>query len=118
MGNPICHVELLTEDITKARKFYQDLFDWKFDDIPDKGYIAINLGAGLGGGMMKNPDQGASSHWMPYVLVEDVEASTKKAESLGAKVHRDVTEVPGEGRLSLIMDPTGAVLGLWELTSQ
>jgi predicted enzyme related to lactoylglutathione lyase len=48
------------------------------------------------------------------VLVEDVEAATNKARSLGATVMKDVTEVPGMGRFSIIADPTGAVLGLWQ----
>ena len=37
-----------------------------------------------------------------------------KARSLGAKVMKDVTEVMGAGWLSIIVDPTGAALGLWQ----
>jgi hypothetical protein len=39
---------------------------------------------------------------------------TEKAKSLGAQVKRDVTEVPGMGWFSIIVDPTGAPLGLWQ----
>jgi len=46
------------------------------------------------------------------VEVDDIEAATKKAKSLGAVVRKDVTEVMGAGGLSIIVDPTGAVLGL------
>ena len=46
--------------------------------------------------------------------VDDVKASTAKAKSLGAQVMRDVTEVPGMGWFSIIADPTGAHLGLWQ----
>jgi predicted enzyme related to lactoylglutathione lyase len=114
MGNPFCHVELLTLDVAKAKKFYKDLFDWKLQDMPDMGYTMIDVGEGTGGGMMKNPVPGTPSHWMAYVLVEDAAASTKKAKSLGAKIHKEVTEVPGYGWLSVITDPTGATLGLWQ----
>jgi predicted enzyme related to lactoylglutathione lyase len=48
------------------------------------------------------------------VLVDDIEAATKKAKSLGAKVMKDVTEVMDMGWLSIISDPTGAMLGLWK----
>jgi predicted enzyme related to lactoylglutathione lyase len=41
-------------------------------------------------------------------------AATEKAKKLGAKIVRDVTEVPGAGWLSIITDPTGATLGLWK----
>ncbi len=77
-------------------------------------YTMIGVGEGTGGGMMKNPVPGIPSHWMAYVLVGDVNASTKKAISLGAKVVKEVTEVPGMGWFSVITDPTGAALGLWQ----
>ena len=41
-------------------------------------------------------------------------AATKKAKKLRAKIMKDVTEVEGMGWLSIIVDPTGAILGLWE----
>jgi len=74
----------------------------------------IGVGEGTGGGIMKNPVPGLPSHWLAYVLVEDINASTKKAKSLGAKVVKEVTEVSGYGWLSVITDPTGAALGLWQ----
>ena len=53
----------------------------------------------------------------PFVHVElsstDV-AATRKAQALGAKVMKDVTEVPDMGWFSVIVDPTGAALGLWK----
>jgi uncharacterized protein len=51
---------------------------------------------------------------MPYVLVDDIDASTKKAKKLGAKIMKDVTEVQDMGWLSIFTDQTGAVIGLWE----
>jgi len=53
-----------------------------------------------------------------YVLVDDIRAATKKAQSLGAEVMKDVTEVMGMGWLSLIKDPTGSILGLWQPKSK
>ena len=46
--------------------------------------------------------------------VGNVKTATKKAKSLGTKVKKDVTKVKGAGSLSIITDPTGALLGLWE----
>jgi hypothetical protein len=118
MGNPFVHVELQTQDLGKAKKFYQGLFDWKLEDvpgIPPMGYTMVHVGEGTGGGMMKCPVSGAPSQWLPYILVDDVKASTKKAKGLGAKVVQDVTEVPNYGWLSVISDPTGAAVGLWQV---
>ena len=117
MANPFVHVELNTTDPAAAKAFYGKLFDWKLEDAPmgpDMTYTMISPGDGTGGGMMKNMIPGVPSFWLAYVLVDDIEKATRKAESLGAKVMKDVTEVMGVGWLSVIVDPTGAALGLWK----
>ena len=117
MANPFVHVELATSDVGKAKDFYRSLFDWKLNDVDVGGgmtYTLIDVGEGTGGGMMKHPQPGAPSIWLAYVQVDDIKAATATAKSLGATVMRDVTEVMDEGFLSIITDPTGAMLGLWQ----
>ena len=116
MANPFVHVELATTDLPKAKAFYSTLFDWKLEDVSMENgvYTMIGVGDGTGGGMMKHPVPGVPSSWLAYVLVDDIAAATKKAKSLGATILKDVTEVMGMGSLSIIVDPTGAALGLWE----
>ena len=63
---------------------------------------------------MKKPKSRGPDNWLPYILVDDVAASTKKAASLGASVAEDVTEVPDMGWFSVIVDPTGSAFGLWQ----
>ena len=116
MANPFVHVELNTTDVPKAKTFYTKLFDWKLEDMPMEGgtYSIINVGEGTGGGMMKQPVPGAPSAWLAYVVVDNVAAATEKAKSLGATIMKSVTEVPGMGSFSIILDPTGACFGMWE----
>jgi len=120
MANPFVHVELNTTDVGKAKAFYGKLFDWKMEDIPmpDFTYTMVDVGEGTGGGIMKNPMPGVPSFWLAYVLVDDINAATQKAKSLGATIVKDVTEVKDMGWLSIIMDPTGAGLGLWKPKSR
>jgi predicted enzyme related to lactoylglutathione lyase len=122
MANPFVHVELNTPDPKKAKEFYSRLFQWQLEDmqnpeVPDGTYTIIKVGEGTGGGLMKQLPGGPLG-WVAYVAVDDIRASTKKAESLGAEVMKDVTEVPGMGWLSFIRDPAGAVLGLWQSKSK
>jgi uncharacterized protein len=116
MGNPFVHVELQTNDPTSARKFYTSLFGWSLRDVPlaNGTYTMIDVGTGTGGGMMRNPVPGAPSHWLAYVGVDDIDASTRKAKELGATVLMDVTEVGTFGTMSVITDPTGATLAMWQ----
>lgn len=117
MANPFVHVELSTTDVPAAKAFYGKLFDWKLEDVPMPGasYTLIQVGTGTGGGLMQQMIPGAPSAWLAYVEVDDIAAATKKAQTLGAKVMKDVTEVMGAGWLSVIVDPTGAALGLWKV---
>jgi predicted enzyme related to lactoylglutathione lyase len=114
MANPFVHIELHTNNPEKSKKFYTSMFDWKLEGFPGTDYAIIKVGEGTGGGIMKNPMPGDPDNWLPYVLVDDVAASTKKAKSLGAAVARDITEVPDMGWFSVIIDPTGAAFGLWQ----
>jgi uncharacterized protein len=118
MANPFCHMELDTTDPIKAKAFYSSLFDWKITDNEMGGGMIYSTfkptDDSPGGGMMQHPMPGAPSYWLAYVLVDDVAAATQKAVSLGAKVAVGKQEVPNMGWFSIIIDPTGASLGLWE----
>jgi uncharacterized protein len=117
VANPFVHVELSTTDVNQAKSFYGKLFQWDLQDMPmgdGMTYTTIKPGEGPGGGIMQQVIPGAPSAWLAYVLVDDVPAATAKAKSLGAKVMKDTTEVPGYGWFSVIVDPTGAALGLWK----
>jgi predicted enzyme related to lactoylglutathione lyase len=116
MANPFVHVELNTTDVAKAKGFYSKLFDWKLEDLPMEGgtYTMIHVGEGTGGGLMKHPMPGAPSMWLAYVLVDDIDAATKTVKAVGGTVMKDKTEVMGMGWLAIIVDPTGAHLGLWK----
>src|SRR5208283_1132792 len=97
MANPFVHIELQTQNLEKSRKFYAGMFDWKLEEIQGMDYTMINVGEGTGGGMMKKPVPDMPDNWLPYILVDDVDASTKKAQTLGGKICKDVTEIPDMG---------------------
>ena len=116
MPNAFVHVELNTTDVDKAKAFYGKLFEWTLEDVPmgPGAYTMIKVGKGTGGGILKHPVPGAPSAWLAYVEVADIAAATQKARSLGATIMQDVTEVMGMGSFSILVDPTGAALGLWQ----
>ena len=116
MANPFVHVELHTKDLPQARKFYAGLFGWDLQDMPMPGgggtYTMINVGEGTGGGMAT--DDSAPPHWLSYVGVADIRAKTAQARELGATVLQDVLQVGDFGLMSIIRDPTGATLAMWQ----
>ena len=117
MAHPFVHMELNTTDPDKAKSFYTKMFDWQLEDMPmgpSGTYTMIKPGEGPGGGLLKNPMPGVPSMWMVYVDVDDIKTATAKAKTLGAKVEKDVTEVPTMGWFSILSDPTGAAFALWQ----
>ena len=120
MPNPFVHVELHTSDLAKAKSFYSRLFGWKLQDIPmpgpgsDSTYVMIDVGGGTGGGMMKAEPPGSPPRWQAYVGVDDVAQATRNARELGAQVMMEKTEVGEFGWMSVIVDPTGATIALWQ----
>ena len=119
MANPFVHLELNTPDLSKAKKFYGDMFGWQFQDMDMGGSAGIystfkpETGPGEGHG---DVDAGRKS------CVAGVRrrrgyrftASTEKAKSLGATVCMGPQEIPNVGWFSMITDPTGCTIAMFQ----
>jgi uncharacterized protein len=115
MSNPFVHLELCTGDTAKAKDFYSKLFGWEFTDNnmgPDMVYSTFKPSSGPGGGLFSMP--GMPTFWLAYVGVEDIKAATEKAKSLGATVHKGPDEIPTVGWFTVLADPTGATIALFQ----
>ena len=118
MSNPFVHLELSTPDAAKAKAFYSELFGWTFTDNdmgPMGVYSTFKPSSGPGGGLFSLP--GMPTHWLAYVGVEDINASTEKAKSLGATVHMGPHEIPNIGWMTILFDPTGAAIAIFQAKS-
>ena len=113
--------ELATTDPNSAKQFYSNIFGWEINDFPmpdGTNYTMLKKqGKDVGALYDLPPDEvamGLPPHWRIYVSVADVDASTKKAEELGAKIQMPPFDVMEHGRMSVIQDPTGAFIMLWQ----
>lgn len=115
MPNPFVHLELTTPDTSAAKAFYSAMFGWTFHDMTMEDgniYSSFRPDSGPGGGIFTMP--GVPTDWLPYIGVDDIHAATQKAVSLGAKVMKDSVEVPTMGWFSILLDPTGACIAIWQ----
>jgi predicted enzyme related to lactoylglutathione lyase len=108
--------ELMTHDVDKAKKFYGDTLGWTYESMsmPTGTYWVIKQGDKPAGGIfpMSGPDFAkVPEHWVAYVAVDDVDARIKKAKAAGATAIREPFDVPGVGRIAILHDPGGAVMG-------
>lgn len=99
-----------SEKPTDSTKFYSELLGWKASDGPP-GMTMLATGsapfAGLGG------LDGVTAGWVPFAQVEDLDAATKRATKLGAKVVKPRTRGPA-GDFAIVRDPGGAAFALWQ----
>jgi uncharacterized protein len=114
MPNPFAHIELTTDDLKAAQKFYSKVFAWKLSEMPGMNYTMIDVGGGTGGGMQMKPMPEAPTGWMPYVQVDDVKATVAKATKAGATAMLPYQEIGEMGAIGVFADPNGAVIGVWE----
>jgi predicted enzyme related to lactoylglutathione lyase len=115
MSNPFVHLELSTSDTAKAKAFYSGLFGWEFTDNDMGGgmiYSTFKPSSGPGGGLYSMPNM--PTFWLAYVGVEEINAATDKAKSLGATIHKGPMEIPGIGWMTILVDPTGATIALFQ----
>ena len=108
--------ELMTHDPERAKRFYAETIGWTYDamPMPDGTYWVAKMGDTPVGGIfpMSGPDfDGMPEQWMSYLAVDDVDARLKKATAAGAKIMKPPFDVPNVGRIAIVQEPGGAVLG-------
>lgn len=116
-----CWVDLGTTDAESAKSFYGQLFGWTMTDTPagpDMTYTMITKDGQNVGGLYQMPQQMIGDrippHWLSYVSVEDVAASTEKLSQLGGTVLSGPMDVMTAGKMAAVKDVTGAAFALWE----
>jgi hypothetical protein len=127
MENPttgqFCWNELAVSDVNKAKDFYGKVFGWQFTDVDTGGttYTMITQKNDNMAGMWQIPTEQKTQiqpHWLSYILVDNVPQALETAKRNGAQIMRETTQVGDMGRLGIIIDPTGAPVGLWEPTQR
>jgi predicted enzyme related to lactoylglutathione lyase len=108
--------ELMTTDISAAKKFYREALGWELQDMnhPGMAYTIAKKGTREVAGIMVMPQDtpGMPPSWGSYVTVDDVDARVARAKSLGGKLCVAPQDITNVGRFAVIADPQGAMLGM------
>ncbi|MFO7587141.1 MAG: VOC family protein [Gemmatimonadota bacterium] len=111
--------DLMTTDVPAAQAFYRSVAGWGVEtwDAGEKPYPMWTVGERPIGGAMDLPaearEAGAPPHWLAYVGVPDVDATTAQAAGLGATVLVAPMDIPTVGRFAVLCDPDGAVFAVF-----
>jgi predicted enzyme related to lactoylglutathione lyase len=112
--HPIVHIEFSAKDPGVSSKFYQEIFDWKIEAVPEMNYTMFEAEPGPGGGF--NPVDGEMTNAgdvFIYIQTEDIEATLAKIENLGGSTLLPKTEIPNTGWFAFFSDPAGNRVGLY-----
>ena len=120
----VAWTELQTSDPDVAGPFYTQRLGWtsRVQDMGEAGpYTLFSKDGKDIAGMMKLPPgtpEAVPSHWMSYLGVTDVDVATARVPDLGGTVVVQPFDIPGVGRMSVITDPTGAAVSLFQAAEQ
>jgi uncharacterized protein len=113
--------ELATSDVEAAKTFYGDVLGWSTEGMDMGGGFTYtifnheNAEQGVGGAMPQG--EMPVTAWLCYVNAPDIDATAAKAKELGATVVREPWDIENVGRIAIVIDPTGAVFGLFKSAS-
>jgi uncharacterized protein len=110
--------DLSSPDPDRARKFYADMFGWKFgvDTDDPSGYVHIQNGEEFIGGIppAKYRQPGTPAHWLPYFYTSSCDDAAAKAKQLGAKFYMEPVTMENVGRFGVLADPQGATFAIFQ----
>lgn len=116
LGTP-CWVELLTSDPERSQDFYGRLFGWTVEDPGAEygGYQNFLLRDVRVAGCMRNDGEpGVPDLWSVYLATDDAEATAARASQHGGQVMVPAMDVMALGRMAVVVDGGGAVIGIWQ----
>jgi predicted enzyme related to lactoylglutathione lyase len=106
--NRIDYIELAGKDIAAAKRFFENVFGWKFEDY-GPGYTSFHDGR-ISGGFSTEREPGHGPLIVLYVA--GLEDALKKVEGAGGKITKPIFSFPG-GRRFHFTDPNGNELAAW-----
>ncbi len=122
-----CWTGVASTDADKCTAFYEAIFGWQFkggDADTGMDYREFTTGGDnpVGGLYEMNPAWFGGNppppHFMTYVAVDNVDENARLALELGGKIIRGPMDIPNVGRMSVIQDPTGAVIATFRMKEQ
>ncbi len=120
--NEIAHFEIPARDPQKLRKFYSNVFGWKFKNSAAQNmqYWDIDTGTrhspGVTGGMYKKGSKNQTP--VNYISTPDINESMAEVERSGGHITVGKKETKGHGFTAIGTDPEGNSVGLFESTDR
>ena len=120
--NPFTWVEIYVDDMSRAQKFYETLFQIKLSEMPmPEGLGEMQMlcfpfeenGMNTSGALVKMENMGpGAGGTMVYFACDDCSVEEGRAEAAGGKVLQPKMSLGEHGFCSVLMDTEGNTIGL------
>lgn len=117
----VVHFEVHASDPERAARFYESVFEWRFNHIAAIDYWTISTGEGPGidGGMLRRRgDPPALGHAVNAHIctigVDDLSATMDVAIEAGATIALPRMAIPNTGHVAYLVDTEGNIFGVFQ----
>ncbi len=125
----IMHFEIMVDDVERAKQFYADVFDWKYEDYSEyvnETYWGIITGEpetpGINGGLLVRREpltEGSGANaFVCTIVVSNYDESEKKILASGGTLKQGKTALPGMAWQGYYYDTEGNLFGIHEPDEQ
>lgn len=106
----IDYIEFTAPDLSAIKKFYGEVFDWKFQDWGED-YISFN-DSGVDGGFRLGTSKPGTGAPLVILYAANLEETEARVRTAGAPITAEIFAFPG-GRRFHFSDPAGNELAVW-----
>src|SRR5262245_56753409 len=112
MSNHISFFAINADNVTRARAFYETVFDWSFEPWGQPGFYLIRTGEGaeVGGGLQERRELVPGQKMVGFectIDVDDIDAAIRAIEANGGRSATPKFHIPTVGTVAYFFDTEG-----------
>jgi uncharacterized protein len=116
--NPIIWCEIYVQDMDRAKRFYESVFQAKLEKLENPGIdmwaFPMTMEAiGASGALVKMDGvESGGSGTIPYFHCDEVAVELERVVTAGGKIHKPKMSIGQYGFMALVIDTEGNMIGL------
>ncbi len=107
------HIELMSNDPTRTKAFFNEVFGWKFQDVPEMNYATYEAPTPPHGGLM-TPPENMTAGTLNYILATDIDDACGRIQAAGGEILQPKREITNVGWWALFREPGGTIHAVFQ----
>jgi hypothetical protein len=114
MSVQLRHFAINCDDVERGRRFYENVFGWKFAPWGPPGFFRTSLGNRVDAAVQKRREIAAGARMIGFECtfeVENIDQTATAVEANGGRIVMPKVTIPTVGTLIFFQDPEGNIAG-------